>query len=59
MGRRDAWAGPVGLERKGRNAPVHKFDILQIKRLSYELGIELEFEFDSHSNSNYTHLNSK
>jgi hypothetical protein len=51
------WAGWI--RREGRSGPVHRFDLLQIKRLSHELGIELEFEFDSHSNSNFTHLNSK
>jgi hypothetical protein len=51
------WAGWI--RKEGRSGPVHRFVTLQIKRLSYELGIELEFEFDSHSNSNFTHLNSK
>jgi hypothetical protein len=51
------WAGCKAKEGKG--GPVHRFDILQIKRISFELGFELEFEFDSHSNSNFTHLNSK
>jgi hypothetical protein len=32
---------------------------LQNKRISFELGFELEFEFDPHPNSNFTPLNSK
>jgi hypothetical protein len=51
------WAGCN--VKEGGSGPVHRFDILQIKRISFELGIELEFEFDSHSNSNFTHSYSK
>jgi hypothetical protein len=51
------WAGCN--VKAGESGPVHRFDTLQIKRISFELGFDLEFEFDSHSNSNFTHLNSK
>jgi hypothetical protein len=54
-----ARVGPAAKQRKEESGPVHMFDNLQNKRISFELGFELEFEFDSHSNSNFTHLNSK
>jgi hypothetical protein len=51
------WA--AAKQGKEESGPKHKFVILQIKELSFELGFEIEFEFVSLSNSNYTHLNSE
>jgi hypothetical protein len=58
MGQRDAWAGPVGLERE-EGQPGSGFWYFGNKGMWLRARVVLEFEFDSHSNSNFTHLNSK